>query len=150
MVVFGYLHNYVSFLLIYISIPSTQSVRYCGQWICHGAAYCCGEYLDQCCFYSQIYQFWWFWLIWAGVFFVLATCSYLCWRQKTEQNLLNRQQNNPAISVPQSNPSSSSSGAGMPPPPPYQNYQTYDIPGQPPVVMPVPPAYEEKPPDYTP
>ncbi|ESO84083.1 hypothetical protein LOTGIDRAFT_229594 [Lottia gigantea] len=59
-----------------------QAYIECGNFICYDwSAYCCGAFADQCCNYS-VYQFWWFWLLWLGIFLTVISCSCWCYRRR--------------------------------------------------------------------
>lgn len=114
-----------------------QAAIVCGdtefQTTCYGdGAYCCGMDLDLCCYHDYFYSFWWFWFIWFWVILLIVSCSiWICRRRR--QRLAMPQY---VIVEPQQTYGTVSSTS------------VYTSTGQ--AVPPTAPAYQQKPPPYSP
>lgn len=112
----------------------------CGTNICTGdEVYCClnDDGYEDCCYYLY-YHYWWFWFIWAMLLLIILTCSAACYRscraRRHVQYIIVGQGEQPAYGTVISSTTSIHQGYGNPAP-------------SAPVA---PPAYMQKPPDYSP
>jgi hypothetical protein len=79
---------YRSAFILLLFVPLASGDAFCGGKICEGSnAYCC-HLIDGdigCCWSTQLYDLWWFWVIWVALFFLILACSLACWRRRRAQ-----------------------------------------------------------------